>query len=158
MRGKKGFTLIEMLISMAILSIVMFSFFSILNNSIVMNKKTEVDIKGMNIAQSSMEEIRSDIKSGRTIGIDLNEDGVDDITILSSNWDSNEGLVQEYNNNDITGSVESGNIQYEIHIKGLKRERKSLTSNRYLYTVNISVNKIGKDYSIVDLTNQIYTP
>ncbi|MGL5713108.1 MAG: type IV pilus modification PilV family protein [Paraclostridium sp.] len=65
LREIDGFTLIELLIAMSIISIISISFFVILNSSIKINKKNEIDIKSMQIAQSKIESIRAEIKSGK---------------------------------------------------------------------------------------------
>lgn len=61
--NNRGFTLVEILISMAIISIVLFSLFTIINSSIKQNTKNEKDIKLLNIAQSEIENLRKEIKS-----------------------------------------------------------------------------------------------
>lgn len=65
LREIDGFTLIELLIAMSIISIISISFFVILNSSIKINKKNEIDIQSMQIAQSEIESIRAEIKSGK---------------------------------------------------------------------------------------------
>ena len=59
--NNRGFTLIEILISMAIISIVLFSLFTTINSSIRQNTKNEKDIKLLNIAQSEIENLRKEI-------------------------------------------------------------------------------------------------
>ena len=76
--NKRGFTLIEVLISLSILLIVGSTFFSITNNSIRINSKNDKYIQEMNVAQSVIEGIRDDIKSGKepydNINYSLKED------------------------------------------------------------------------------------
>ena len=59
----RGLTLIELLISISILSIIGLTFFSTINTSININKKNEEDIKAMHLAQSEMENLRAQMKS-----------------------------------------------------------------------------------------------
>ena len=59
----KGFTLVEVLVSLSILSILMLVFFNVINISIKNNKKNEVDINALHLAQSEIENIRAQIKN-----------------------------------------------------------------------------------------------
>lgn len=84
LKNNKGITLIEVLISMAIISMLGIGFFSTLNSTTRINIKNDKDLKAMDIAQSEIEKISKEIKKGsNTIeledgkNIDLNsEDNV----------------------------------------------------------------------------------
>ena len=58
----KGFTLIEVLIALFIVSLVSMSFFMIVNITNRSNAKNEKDIQAMDIAQNEIEHITKDIK------------------------------------------------------------------------------------------------
>jgi prepilin-type N-terminal cleavage/methylation domain-containing protein len=60
---RRGFTLVEVLVAMSIISLIAIGFFTILNTSIRFNVKNEKDIKALNIAQSEIENLRNQIKS-----------------------------------------------------------------------------------------------
>ncbi|MGL5328903.1 MAG: PulJ/GspJ family protein [Peptostreptococcaceae bacterium] len=60
---QKGFTLIEVLIAMSIISLIAMTFFNFLNSSIRYNAKNEKDIQYLNIAQTEIENLREQIKS-----------------------------------------------------------------------------------------------
>lgn len=63
---EKGFTLIELIVAMSIISLISIGFYSLLNTSIKTNVKNEQDISALQLAQSEMENIRLQIKSGST--------------------------------------------------------------------------------------------
>lgn len=65
-RSSKGFTLAEILISLSILSILILVFFGVINTSIKNNKKNEIDINSLSLAQSEVENIRIQIKNNNT--------------------------------------------------------------------------------------------
>ena len=64
--NSRGFTLVEVLVSLSILSILILVFFGVINTSIKNNKKNEVDINALSLAQSEVENIRIQIKNNNT--------------------------------------------------------------------------------------------
>lgn len=175
--NKKGFTLIEVLISLSILTIIGGVFFSISNNAIRINAKNDKDIQELNIAQSVLEDIRDDIKTGKKtynsgelddskyIGINLNGDlklNTDngDMIILD-NWDSSgkytggliETTITPQNTSTAQGDSDSslrGN--YKISIEDLKREK---VRELYLYTFTVKVKADFGSNKEVELKTQI---
>lgn len=71
----KGFTLIELIVSLAITSVLMLAFFTIVNSSIRSNSKNESDIKSLHVAQSEIENLRQQIKSGNDGKINIKVNG-----------------------------------------------------------------------------------
>lgn len=59
----KGFTLLELLVSLAIVSIAILTIFTAINSNLKVNTKNDKDIKSLQIAQSEIENLRSQIKS-----------------------------------------------------------------------------------------------
>lgn len=62
----KGFTLLELLISLSIITIILLAFSTITISSIKGNTKNDKDISALNIAQSEIEVIRKQIKDRET--------------------------------------------------------------------------------------------
>ncbi|MGL4797454.1 MAG: type II secretion system protein [Paraclostridium sp.] len=136
--NKKGFTLIELLVAMSIVSLIGFAFFKIVNSSILTNSKNERDIKSIHIAQTQIENIRSQLKKEGTlskISIDCNDTNTIDIPYQNSNqdfilWiesDKKEilkvGEDSEYNNKKDDGTFEysyksSDDEEYYINMSG----------------------------------------
>lgn len=62
--NEKGFSLIEVLVAMAIMGIILFAFFNIINTNNKANTKNDTDISSLNYVQSEIENLREKIKSG----------------------------------------------------------------------------------------------
>ena len=62
----KGFTLLELLISLSIITIILLAFSTIIISSIKGNTKNDKDINALNLAQSEIEIVRKQIKDGKT--------------------------------------------------------------------------------------------
>ncbi len=75
--SEKGFSLIEVLVAMAIMGIILFAFFNIINTNNKVNTKNETDINSLNYVQSEIENLREKIKSGEFDfdSLDKREDG-----------------------------------------------------------------------------------
>ena len=78
-KTNRGFTLIEVLISLSIVTIILLSLFSFYNSSIKFNKKNETDINSLNVSQTAIESMRIYSKLNNKFGIDIDNDGVDDL-------------------------------------------------------------------------------
>ena len=64
--NNKGFTLLELLISLSIITIILLAFSTIIISSIKGNTKNDKDISALNLAQSEIEILRKQIKDGKT--------------------------------------------------------------------------------------------
>lgn len=64
--NNKGFTLLELLISLSIITIILLAFSTIIISSIKGNTKNDKDINALNLAQSEIEIVRKQIKDGKT--------------------------------------------------------------------------------------------
>ncbi|MCR8746027.1 type II secretion system protein [Romboutsia lituseburensis] len=62
-KDNKGVTLLELLVSLAIISFLIFAFFRVINSTKRIDIKNDRDIKVINIAQSQIEDLRIQIKS-----------------------------------------------------------------------------------------------
>lgn len=119
-KDTRGLTLIELLISISILSIIGLAFFSTINTSIKSNKKNETDIKAMNLAQSEVENLRIQIK--KSTGTTL------EIVDLENNK-----IIIDNENTYISDN-------YEVKIKIKEKEN-------LLYEIRVSVESINKNFS-----------
>lgn len=120
MKDNKGFTLIEILTSAAIISIIVIAFSTISISSIKGNSKNNIDIGAMNIAQGEIENIRSQLK---------NYSGEDPLVLTS---------------------VEGEEIRESIEGKGTPQnasEGFSRTNDSGSYNVKIELKKAENDYS-----------
>lgn len=106
--NKKGFTLIELIIALSIVSIILMAFYTLINSSIKQNTKTEKDIKSLNIAQSEVENLRDEIKSSGAF-INIKDDNRSNSLVSIPTADVSTG--------DIVWKASSTNNEYTIDIK-----------------------------------------
>lgn len=94
MKENKGFTFIELLISISILSILTIAFSTISISAIKGNSKNDIDIGAMNIAQSEIENIRSQMKKYESSlpisltsvdGYEISQDRVNEFSRINNN-------------------------------------------------------------------------
>lgn len=162
-KNKKGVTLIELLISITILTIILIASFNFINTTIKFNVKSEKDIQALNIAQTVGEEIRENIKNNI---FDL-EDGQWE-TYNNQNFleaDFKPEYIKEYNikeilNKYIVKEIEDANNLnknklFEVKIL-LYRQKKTSSDNKYLYTVDIHVSNKNISKKITKLRYQVF--
>ncbi len=105
----KGFTLLELIIALSIVSIVLMSFYTLINSSIKQNTKTEKDIKSLNIAQGEIESLRNEVKTSNTIINIKDDNGIDNLISIP---------VANVNSGDIVWKAIGTDNEYVIDIKG----------------------------------------
>lgn len=116
----KGFTLIEVLVSLSILSIIGLVFFSTVNTSIKINKKNETDIKALHLAESEIENLRVQIKKSKDSMLNIVDSNKNKIII---------GIENIYTSGE-----------YIVKIKVEKKES-------LLYEIRVNVESIKQDFS-----------
>ena len=146
----KGFTLIELLVSLAIVGTILLAFFKIIDSTNRMNVKNDRDIKALNIAQSEIENLRSQIKEKA----DNNER---ELFVYDNSLDSNDKKIEISfdKKNEYFRIYEDADIKYKICLY-IKREMvKEDTFNDYIYTINITVQLEDKYFSkkITEINN-----
>lgn len=119
-KNTKGLTLVELLISMSILSIIGLAFFSTINTSIKTNKKNETDIKALHLAQSEVENLRVQIKKSTGSKLDIVDLKDNKITINTDNYYTSE--------------------EYEVKIKITEKED-------LLYEIRVTVGAVNSNFS-----------
>lgn len=127
LKRNKGFTLIEILIALSIISIITMALFTAIASTVKGNIKSEVNIKLMNMAQSEIENIRQLIKEEKPIILidDINKSEVE-VTI------GNKLVINKKNKNDTKNYYESILITKENITGG--------NISNYLYTIKVIVN------------------
>ena len=134
-KTNRGFTLIEVLISLSIVTIILLSLFSFYNSSIKFNKKNETDINSLNVSQTAIESMRIYSKLNNKFGIDIDNDGVDDLGFdnSESNWVDLDSEYKIYTGNLDTLEIEKDNNKYLATINSVKRYK----NNMSVYTVEL---------------------
>lgn len=143
-RKNKGFTLLELIVSLAIIVSVMFAFFKIYNSSIRVNTKNDRDIKALNLAQSELENLRNQIKN---LG-DKDEINIGGQIINLKELDK-ETINYEKN---YTDEEQMNERIYEI---SLTLDKSDVIGKMYLFDINIDVNLKDKYFSKRD--TKLYT-
>ena len=146
----KGFTLIELLVALAIVGTILLAFFKIIDSTNRMNVKNDRDIKALNIAQSEIENLRSQIKEKA----DNNERK---LFVYDNSLDSNDKKIEISfdKKNEYFRIYEDADIKYKICLD-IKREIVAEdTFNDYIYTINITVQLEDKYFSkkITEINN-----
>lgn len=146
LKKESGFTLIEILVALTIVSIISMTFFTIINMTTRKNAKNEKDIQAMDIAQSQIEYLIKEIKNNRYanedyIKFDFDENGKlsimksgNYIYKLSENLFTSTSFEVKYKGNE--------NTRYVVNLK-LNRENMNNKNNEkppiYLYNINVNV-------------------
>lgn len=146
----KGFTLIELLVALAIVGTILLAFFKIIDSTNRMNVKNDRDIKALNIAQSEIENLRSQIKE--KAGNNERK-----LFVYDNSLDSNDKKIEISfdKKNEYFRIYEDADIKYKICLD-IKREIVAEdTFNDYIYTINIKVQLEDKYFSkkITEINN-----
>lgn len=123
LKQNKGFTLIELLVALAIAGTIILAFFKIIDSTNKMNVKNDIDIKALNIAQSEIEILRSQIK---------------------------DGIQQEETKEKTYEKIIDGKeFKVTLDISKSEVNTKNINENTemYMYTINISVESLDKYFS-----------
>lgn len=151
----RGFTLLEILVAMSIISLISMAFFSFLSSSTKINSKNEKDINSLNIAQSEIEKLRQQIKStnwDNNLYIQVDNSGY---LYINNSGDNNIKWIKNSNDKsieylDILESGEYGKYigQGEDKVKNSSIIKYNISKNENNYTVNLIIEreKIGSKY------------
>lgn len=156
LKKESGFTLIEILVSLTIVSIISMAFFTIVNMTTRKNAKNEKDIQAMDIAQSQIEYLTKEIKSSGSASKDhikINFDENGKLSIIESNkqmYDSNTSDLETSSSYEVKYDGNE-NTKYKVNVN-INRENMNDRNNEkppiYLYDINVKVDPI------TDLTNR----
>lgn len=141
LKNNKGVTLLEVIISVALVSTISIGFFMTINNTKRSNTKNDKDLKAMDIAQSEIEYIIKDIKDGDdVIKIGNEEIKLEDIDLIEDNNKNKEPNI-EYEKNH------SDKDNYDIKVwLGKTEENQQVIGDYYLYNVEV-IAKSKSDFS-----------
>lgn len=166
-KNKKGFTLIEALISTAILTIIIVSFFSMIVNVIRVNEKNERDIQSRTILNSITENVTSYIRKNGKVGVIGNN------SFFEENIESDTGEIELYirqiDINDKIEFIDKNNDKIDKTTKDMfkvtiKQTNKEVYDkgpfneqiNRYLYTFNVNVKPQQSSNRYQEVTKKVY--
>ena len=136
--NNKGLTLIELLVALAIVGLGIITMFSSVNSNLKVNTKNDKDIKSLQIAQSEIENLRSQIKSKSP----------DSFKINTYKEEQDKEEVEEISLKDL--EKEDG-ISYFRIIDGKSNiyniNLKVTDDPENLYTIDIKVSSQNEDFS-----------
>lgn len=148
----EGFTLVEVLVAMTIISIIALAFFRVLNNTIRMNEKTDKDIQIMDIAQSKMENMLADIREGTKNKTDIEVKINNEVVKLDDLFKGNNTIYPEKNDSSYKTEeyiYKDGNSKYLVDLKIQKEKvgNSKVLDDCYLYNINYTVSEKNKIFS-----------
>lgn len=140
--NNKGFTLLELLVALAIVSLGVMTMFAAVNSNLKINTKNDKDIKSLQIAQSEIENLRSQIKNKSLSTFNIKE------------YNKEKKVYEEVDRN--LDELENG-IEYlkiidnEVNIYKVKLTvSKDIDKNGNstdLYTIDVNVSSQNEDFS-----------
>ena len=130
------------------------SAFFFYNSSIKFNKKNETDINSLNVSQTAIESMRIYSKLNNKFGIDIDNDGVDDLGFdnSESNWVDLDSEYKIYTGNLDTLEIEKDNNKYLATINSVKRYK----NNMSVYTVELETKSKYNSTKKINLITQVY--
>lgn len=164
-KNKKGFTLIEVLISLAIVSVIVGTLFSMINSVIKFNAKNEKDMESIALINTMIEKTTNYIQKTGNIGIlgnngsfeEVIDSGESKITFYIKKTEANEELEFLESDTYVTDirdfKVEILKIKSEIYKDGILKN-----NNKYLHEIEIIVTPLGISNNIQKVTKKVYGP
>lgn len=142
--NKKGFTLIEILIAMSIISLIAMAFFTIVNTSIKINTKNETDLKSLNIATSEIENLREQIKDINDSNIIINNE------LVVEAWSSSGNVTKVKDKVGNSQIITDKKVRYTKSIDGFVCNveveiSKGEISTKGMYLYNIKIDSMLQD-------------
>lgn len=133
-KNNKGVTLLEVIISVALISTISIGLFMTIDNTKISNTKNDKDLKAMDIAQSEIEYIIRDIKDGDEIlNLGDKEIKLDEIKLIQNNNKSKKLSAKYYKEH-------GENDNYEVKVwLGKIKERQQIRKEYYIYSVEVGV-------------------
>lgn len=162
---KRGFTLIEILISLSIVSIVGMIFFSMANSVIRFNSKNEKDMQSIALINTISEKVTNYIRETGKIGIIGNNGFFEDVINPSKT-----NMIFYVRKSEVNEQIEFMKPDtYVIDKKDFKVEiiqKNSITyndgilenNNKYLHEIEIIVTPLGISNKIQKVTKKVYGP
>lgn len=164
-KNKKGFTLIEVLISLAIVSVIVGTLFSMINSVIKFNAKNEKDMESIALINTMIEKTTNYIQKTGNIGIlgnngsfeEVIDSGESKITFYIKKTEANEELEFLESDTYVTDirdfKVEILKLESEIYKDGILKN-----DNKYLHKIEIIVTPLGISNKIQKVTKEVYGP
>lgn len=135
-KDNRGFTLLELIVSLTIMSMMSLGFFLVIQNNIKSNVKNEKDIKLLQIAQSEIENLRNQIKNSDSETFTTFKSNIDEYNSITE-----ESITISIGENIYTKALSDDSNIYDINLKLSKDEILDI------YTIDIKVESENKDFT-----------
>ena len=143
----EGFTLLELLVALAIIGTVLLAFFRVIDSTNRINTKNDRDIKALNILQSEIENLRKQIKtmgSNQERELKIYDDLSSSTNSRTLEFENNKAEISYYRIDNQTNSTYKIDLTVDRElIQANNKNAYSIQSNEinfndYKYTLNIS--------------------
>lgn len=135
-KDNRGFTLLELIVSLTIMSMMSLGFFLVIQNNIKSNVKNEKDIKLLQIAQSEIENLRNQIKNSDSETFTTFKSNIDEYNSITE-----ESITISIGENIYTKALSDDSNIYDINLRLSKDEKLDI------YTIDIKVESENKDFT-----------
>lgn len=144
LKSNKGDTLLEIIVALAIMTLMGLSFFSVLNRTMLNNMKNERDTKMLNIAQTEVESLTKSVKEGSTSITKKRKRPIDEDTyqLVNRKFDITKAGKISYDVEDDEKTIYICNLS----IKDIKLDKKA-NKIAYLYDIEIEVSPEDKKFT-----------
>lgn len=142
----KGFTLVELLVAMGIISLIVLAFFQVINSTIRGNEKTEKDIQMMDVAQIKIENTIAEIRNPDEDGnIYITVDNKNNKVNIDTLFTKEKNIYKEKYDYKYKDNISE--YEVELNLGRSKISSHKVLENSYRYDIEYTVNQKGSEFT-----------
>ena len=160
--NNKGVTLVEVLISLSMITIIVVAMFSSMNNVIRVNLKNDVDVDSRTVLNTVIENVTAYVRQNGMVGIKGNNGH------YIREIENNEEIIFYVNQIDVSDKIEyfdklqSGETDFKITLDKVSDKEYNQgpynKAGKHLYTVSIKIEPLKGSERVQEITKKIYGP